>query len=234
MKDARPPTRKILIVEDDRRIAEMVRSAVEREGFDAEVVLDGQTALTKLRTHPPDLVVLDRGLPGVDGMTVLRELRKSGHTPVLVLTARDQEEDIIQAFQLGADDYVTKPFGTGELMVRIQSLFRRSPLQSAPTLCVDDRLQIQTGERQVIVDGATIEITRTEFDLLLLFASNPGVVFSRERLLEQVWGFDFEGFERTVDSHITRIRRKIERDHREPRYLQTVWGVGYQFKLPGD
>lgn len=226
-------SKRILIVEDDRGIAEMVKAAVLRDGFTARIATDGNTALSSFREEPPDLVVLDRGLPGLDGMGVLREIRRSGHVPVLVLTAKDQEEDKVQAFELGADDYMTKPFGTRELLVRIRSLFRRAPVQQTADVVEHPGLVIRIAERTVQVGGKQIETTRTEFDLLLLLASNPGVVFSRERLLSDVWGYSFEGYERSVDSQVTRLRKKIESDPKEPRYIETVWGVGYRFKT-GD
>lgn len=230
-------TKRILIVEDDRRIAELVKAAVVREGYAAEIAPDGNAALTAVHVQPPDLVVLDRGLPGVDGMTVLREIRRTGHIPVLVLTARDQEEDKVQAFDLGADDYLTKPFGVKELIVRIRSLFRRSPVQENVQVVKRDRLDIRIAERQVFVDGKPVDTTRTEFDVLVLLASSPGTVFSRERLLQEVWGYSFEGYERSVDSQVTRLRRKIEVDPKNPALIETVWGVGYRFastKARGD
>jgi DNA-binding response OmpR family regulator len=224
-------SKKILIVEDDRGIAEMVKNAVVREGYLADIAPDGQSALSAYRAAPPDLVVLDRGLPGLDGMGVLREIRRTGHVPVLVLTAKDQEDDKVQAFEAGADDYMTKPFGVRELLVRIRSLFRRSPTQTAAERVEHPGLSIQIAERTVTVDGKPIETTRTEFDLLLLLANNPGVVFSRERLLQEVWGYSFEGYERSVDSQVTRLRKKIETDPKEPRFIETVWGVGYRFRI---
>ena len=223
-------TKKILIVEDDRRIAEMVSAALVREGFKTEVAVDGNAALVAFNVEPPDLVVLDRALPGLDGMTVLREIRRIRHTPVLVLTARDQEDDKIHAFELGADDYVTKPFGVRELVVRIRSLFRRSPVQQTAGTITYGKLELRPVERLVFLDGQQLDTTRTEFDLLLLLASNPDVAFSRERLLEEVWGYNFEGYERTVDTHVTRLRKKIELDARNPQYIETVWGVGYRFR----
>ncbi|MBI4864905.1 MAG: response regulator transcription factor [Candidatus Riflebacteria bacterium] len=223
-------TKKILIVEDDRRIAELVRAALVREGFTAEVVADGNEALVAFRVASPDLIILDRGLPGMDGMNVLREVRQSDHTPVLVLTARDQEDDTVHAFELGADDYVTKPFSMRELMVRIKSLFRRSPVQQMTPTVQFDRLEIRVAERLVLIDGKQLETTRTEFDVLLLLASNPGVVFSRERLLHEVWGYSFEGYERSVDTQVTRLRKKIEEDPKDPKFIETVWGVGYKFR----
>ena len=225
-------SKRILIVEDDRGIAEMVRNAVVREGYSADIAPDGNTALSAYRETPPDLVVLDRGLPGMDGMGVLREIRRNGHVPVLVLTAKDQEDDKVAAFEAGADDYMTKPFGVRELLVRIRSLFRRSPQQQSSTAVVEHTgLSIKVAERAVSIDGKSIETTRTEFDLLLLLASNPGVVFSRERLLQEVWGYSFEGYERSVDSQVTRLRKKIEQDPKEPRFIETVWGVGYRFRV---
>jgi DNA-binding response OmpR family regulator len=223
-------SKRILIVEDDQRIAEMIRSAVVREGFNASVAEDGNAALSAFHVEPPDLVVLDRGLPGLDGMSVLKEIRRAGHTPVLVLTAKNQEDDKVQAFELGADDYVTKPFGVRELLMRIRSLFRRAPVQTDTTAIVHGALEIKLAERTVFLAGRPVETTRTEFDLLVLFASNPGVAFSRERLLQEVWGYSFEGYERSVDSQIVRLRKKLETDPREPRMLETVWGVGYRFK----
>lgn len=223
--------KRILVVEDDRSIADLLRSSLAAEGFAVEVARDGRAGLATFKSWGPDLVVLDRMLPEMEGLEVLREIRKASQTPVLFLTVRDDETDKVVGLEMGADDYMTKPFGVRELVARVRTLLRRNQQAAAPAQRIAaGPLEIRMDQREVLRDGRPVEMTRTEFELLVLLASNPGVVLSREKLLDGVWGYSFEGYQRTVDTHVTRLRKKVEADPRKPELIQTVWGVGYKFK----
>ena len=226
----------ILIVEDDREIAQLVRDYLERAGFETAWAGDGNEALVQIRNGRPDLVVLDLGLPKRDGLDVLREIRGMGHTPVLILTARGDEPDRIVGLELGADDYIVKPFSPREVVARVRAVLRRA---SAPE---DDRQLLRRGAMEVDIprmrvtlDGKPVELTATEFQLLATMARRPGQVFTRGQLLDAVRGDAFEGYERAIDAHIKNIRRKLEAEHAgTPNvpgrgYIQTVYGVGYRF-----
>jgi two-component system, OmpR family, response regulator len=229
-------SRKVLIVEDDPNIARLVRMHVLDAGFEAEIATTGEAGLAAIRQGGIDLVVLDRMLPGIDGLEICRQIRASGgYIPILILTAKSTEIDRVLGLEMGADDYLTKPFSIPELMARIKALFRRVEAlgearnEAAPALIDRDGLKMDIAKRQVWIDGTQTELTAREFDLLHHFASHPGRVFSRVQLLDQVWGYQYEGYEHTVNTHINRLRGKIESDPAKPRWIETVWGVGYRF-----
>lgn len=233
--------RTVLIIEDDPDIAQLVRMHVADLGCETIVVDTGDRGLAAYRGGGIDLVVLDLMLPGQDGLSVCREIRASesraseSYVPVLMLTARSGELDRVLGLELGADDYLTKPFSVAELTARIKALFRRVDAlsarreSSADELIEHDGLSIDAGKRRVRIDDAFVELTAREFDLLWHFASHPGRVFSRTQLLDAVWGYHYEGYEHTVNTHINRLRAKIERKPAQPHYIRTVWGVGYRF-----
>ena len=226
--------KQILVVEDDAQIATIVRDYLHAAGFGVEVAADGEVALEKARARRPDLVVLDLGLPGRDGLDVLRELRRASPVPVIVVTARGEETDRIVGLELGADDYVTKPFSPRELTARVRALFRRLEAREAPDerIRVGD-LEIDVPRMHVTVDGRSVELTPSEFRVLLTLAKEPGRVFTRGQLLDTLHGVAFESYERAIDAHVKNIRRKIEPDEGPPRYVQTVYGVGYRFAEGG-
>jgi len=226
---------RILVVEDEEAIASFVQTALEHDGFTVDLVGTGELALERLQTQTPDLVLLDIMLPGIDGLEVCQHIRsRPDYVPVIMLTARDEETDRVVGLELGADDYVTKPFSPKELVARVRALLRRSRRQTeAPEprrkLMIDERLEIDLDGRVVWVGGQEVELAPKEFDLLALLAAHPGRVFGRETLLERVWGYDYLGDSRTVDVHLQRLRRKIEPDTQEPRYILTVRTIGYKF-----
>ncbi|HEU5013240.1 MAG TPA: response regulator transcription factor [Roseiflexaceae bacterium] len=226
-------TRTILVVDDEPQIATIARDYLDRAGFRVITSGDGVTALRLARSERPSLVVLDLMLPGMDGLDVIRSLRGDPATsglPVIMLTARVEESDRLVGLELGADDYITKPFSPRELVARVRAVLRRTEGQAdvAPLLHVDD-LVIDVQRRSVRRDGMLIDLTATEFDLLATLAREPGRPFSRAQLLDRVYDMSFDGFDRTVDAHIKNLRRKIETDPRNPRYIQTIYGVGYKF-----
>jgi DNA-binding response OmpR family regulator len=226
----------VLLVEDERKLRELVRSYLERAGFTVLSTGSGAEAITLAAAASPDLVVLDLGLPDVPGETVARELRASGPVPILMLTAKSAEEDRIAGLELGADDYVTKPFSPRELVLRVQAILRRGgPVTgqgitsySGGTLVIDEP------RRQAIVRGADVELTPTEWGVLVALATVPGRVYSRFELINRVRGHEFEGYERTVDSHVKNLRRKIEENPGSPQIIQTVLGGGYRLGLTRD
>ena len=229
----------VLLVEDERKLRDLVRSYLERAGFTVLSTGSGAEALTLAASGSPDLVVLDLGLPDIPGETVARELRSAGGgVPVLMLTAKSGEEDRIRGLELGADDYVTKPFSPRELVLRVQAILRRGrggPVaEEGVTSYGDDELVIDEPRRTVVVRGAAIDLTPTEWGLLLALATVPGRVYSRFELINRVRGYEFEGYERTVDSHVKNLRRKIETDPGSPRIVQTVLGGGYRLGLARD
>ena len=230
----------ILIIEDDADIAELVRMHLDSMDFDVEIVANGTAGLERFALKLFDLVVLDLMLPGMDGLDVCREMRKAAHyVPILMLTAKSSELDKVLGLEMGADDYLTKPFSVPELLARIKALLRRSTALANSSendglsgMIRRGNLEIDSDKHQVRLDGNTVELTAREFALLFCFASHPGRVFNRMQLLDQVWGYSYEGYEHTVNSHINRLRRKIEKDPANPEYIQTVWGVGYRFSEP--
>jgi len=231
-----PERGRILVVDDDPNVCELVALYLAQDGFRVECVHDGAEALAKARSEPPDLIVLDLMLPSVDGLEVCRQLRKEQDTPIIMLTARGDDIDRILGLEMGADDYVPKPFNPRELAARVKAVLRRT--KSSESAAQDSRetlrfpgLIIDQAGRAVEVGGAETQLTPKEFDLLWHLASHEDRTFTRPQLLEYVWGFDYFGDDRTVDVHIKRLRRKIEPDGHPYRYIQTVWGVGYKFKV---
>ena len=230
----------ILVVEDDRDISDLISLHLRDMGATVKAQYEGTKAWDDLQQNVYDLVILDIMLPGMDGLDICKKMRASttAYTPILMLTSRSTEMDRVLGLELGADDYLSKPFGLMELMARVKALLRRVDALHTVTsqqnrLDFPD-LSIDQDTRQVIRDGDMLELTAKEFDLLVYFARHPGQVFNRMQLLDQVWGYSHEGYEHTVNSHINRLRSKLESDPRNPRFIKTVWGVGYQFITPGS
>jgi DNA-binding response OmpR family regulator len=220
----------ILVVDDEARIVKLVRDYLERAGFGVLAAGDGETALHVARTDKPDLIVLDLMLPAVDGLDVCRRLRRESGIPIIMLTARVEEVDRIVGLELGADDYVTKPFSPRELVARVGATLRRAKGQVGPsTILRAGDLELDTASQTATLAGEPVDLTNTEFQLLATLVRQPGRILTREQLLEAVHGYSFEGYDRSVDSHIKNLRRKIEANPRQPQYLQTVYGVGYRF-----
>ncbi len=223
---------RILVVDDEKRIVEIVKAYLEREGYEVSAAYDGKAALEAVKRQPPDLVILDLMLPEVSGWDVCRALRADVNIPIIMLTARDDVTDKIIGLELGADDYVTKPFDPKELVSRVKAVLRRTARPAAQHVFRVADLTVDLEKRVVRRKGETIELTPTEFDLVAALAENPGRVYSRMQLLDKVQGVAYEGYERTIDSHIKNLRKKIEPDPNHPRYVITVHGVGY--KVPED
>ncbi|MBW9266637.1 MAG: response regulator transcription factor [Candidatus Thiodiazotropha sp. (ex. Lucinisca nassula)] len=229
--------RKVLIVEDEPDIAHLVQTHLNDIGCDADIAGNGTAAMNLFNKGGYHLVVLDLMLPDTDGLTLCRNMRAAGdYVAILMLTAKSTELDRVVGLEMGADDYLTKPFSVPELLARIKALFRRmEALPSGGTTSgkqeIIERggLSLDVDKRSVKIDGKPVELTAKEFDLLLYFARNPGRVFSRIQLLDKVWGYNHDGYEHTVNSHINRLRSKIEADPAAPHYVLTVWGVGYKF-----
>ncbi|MGO8687325.1 MAG: response regulator [Candidatus Dormibacteria bacterium] len=220
----------VLVVDDQPDIVRLVRDYLERAGFDVLAAGDGEQALQVARRTRPDLVILDLGLPGLDGLDVARALRRDGDVPIIMLTARTEETDRVAGLELGADDYVTKPFSAREMVARVRAVLRRSSGARAEqeVVRVGGTLTLDAPRMETTVEGRHVTLTPTEFQLLLHMARQPGRVFTRAQLLDAVHGVAVESYERAIDAHVKNIRRKIERDPRAPRLLQTVFGVGYR------
>ena len=228
---------RVLIVEDEKNLVSLLRKYLEREGFEVHEALDGPAALEAAHAVDPDVVVLDWMLPGLDGMEVLRQLRRSSEAYVIMLTARAEEVDRIVGLSTGADDYLTKPFSPGELVARIRAMLRRPRTGAHPDKEEDaplkfGELTIDLARREVRLGEEEVPLTALQFDLLATLASRPGLVFSRGQLLERVWGGDYFGGDHVVDVHIANLRKKVEEDPSNPRYVQTVRGAGYRFRRP--
>ncbi|WP_163132608.1 response regulator transcription factor [Agarivorans sp. Alg241-V36] len=227
---------RILVIEDDHDINNLITMNLNDMMYQVESCEDGAQGYAKASSDTFDLIVLDLMLPGMDGLDICRQLRAQQHnTPILMLTARDSEADRVVGLEMGADDYLTKPFSVRELQARVKAMLRRVDMlvqsqqqTDASTMQWKD-LSIDIGRRQVSVRNQAVELTSTEFDLLLHLAKSPGLVFSRAQLLDQVWGYKHSGYEHTVNSHINRLRTKLESDPSNPEYVLTVWGVGYKF-----
>ncbi len=226
----------VLIVEDERKLRDFVRSYLERAGFTVLSTGSGAEAITMAAEAAPDLVVLDLGLPDVPGEAVARELRAASATPILMLTAKSTQEDRIRGLELGADDYVTKPFSPRELVLRVQAILRRGApaAEQGVTRYGGGVLAIDEPQRLVTVRGETVSLTPTEWGVLVALATVPGRVYSRFELINRVRGYEFEGYERTVDSHVKNLRRKVESDPGQPQIVQTVLGGGYRLGLSRD
>jgi DNA-binding response OmpR family regulator len=228
-----PEVKSVLVVDDEPHIVRLARDYLERAGFGVSTAADGASALRSVRASQPDLVVLDLGLPDVDGLDVARALRRDSGVPIIMLTARADESDKLVGLEIGADDYVTKPFSPKELVARVRAVLRRVEAASTPAdeIRAGD-IELDIPRRRVTVAGRRVELTATEFDLLATMARQPGRVFTRSQLLDAVQGVAFESYERAIDAHVKNIRRKLEPDPRAPRYLLTVFGVGYRFAEP--
>ena len=222
----------VLIVEDDRRIAELVAKNLEAAGFQCRREYEGTGVASLVEETQPSVIVLDIMLPGVDGLELTRRIRRSSDVPILMLTARREEADKVLGFEIGADDYLTKPFSTLELVARVRALVRRASGSLRDETLSRGELTIDTGRREVRREDEAIPLTALEFDLLHFLASRPGRVFSREALMEHVWGEGRVVDDRSIDSLVSRLRRKLEADPAKPAYITTVWGAGYRFSEP--
>ena len=224
----------VLVVDDEPEIVRLVRDYLEHSGFAVVAAADGAAALRAVRTEHPDLVVLDLGLPGLSGLDVARTLRREGDLPIIVLTARGDESDKLVGLELGADDYVTKPFSPKELVARVRAVLRRSEAAAQPrdVVRVGDALRLDIPRMELTVGDRRVDLTATEFQLLAVMARQPGRVFTRAQLLDALHGVAFDSYERAIDAHVKNIRRKVEPDPRAPRYLLTVFGVGYRVADP--
>jgi two-component system response regulator ResD len=223
----------VLIVDDEEHIVALVKHYLAQEGLATREAYDGAAALAAFRAAAPSLVILDLMLPGLAGTEVCREIRKTSDVPILMLTAKDDIVDKVVGFELGADDYLTKPFQPKELVARVKALRRRANRAAQPEKTAVLRfaaLAIDPARRTVVVQGRALELRPKEFDLLLALARRPGQVLTREQLLNKVWGYDFEGFSRTVDVHVQHVREKVEAAGGNPGVIATVWGVGYKFE----
>jgi DNA-binding response OmpR family regulator len=222
----------VLVVDDEPKIVDVVREYLEHAGFSVRTAGDGPSALERARALAPDLVVLDLGLPGLDGLDVARQLRRTSRVPVIILTARGDEVDRIIGLEIGADDYLVKPFSPRELVARVRAVLRRvdeRELAGADEPIVRGDLVVDPARRRVTVAGKAVDLTPTEFDLLAHLARQPGRVFTRAQLLTAIHGVAVESYERAVDAHVKNLRRKIEPDPRRPRYVLTAHGIGYRF-----
>jgi DNA-binding response OmpR family regulator len=221
--------KKILVVDDEKKIVEIVKAYLERDGYQVLAAYDGKSALEMALNQQPDLMVLDLMIPEISGLDVCRALRKDSNIPIIMLTARDEVTDKIIGLETGADDYITKPFDPKELLSRVRAVLRRTEGKSSQKNILSiDELHIDTEKRQVLRSKEAIELTPIEFDLLKVMAENPGRVYSRMQLLDIIRGDAYEGYERTIDSHIKNLRKKIEADPEHPRFIITVFGVGYK------
>ena len=227
-------TRRILIVEDEAQTRSVVEAYLEREGYWVTAVGDGERALQAFESHRYDGVVLDLNLPGLPGEEVCRRIRDVSDVPIIMLTAKGAEEERIAGLDLGADDYLVKPFSPRELMARLRALLRRAESETEPqrSRVAYGPLEIDLAGHKVFVDGAEVDLTASEYKLLTTLSRYPGRVYSRMELVEKVLGYDFEGYERAIDSHIKNLRAKLDDDPKEPRFVHTVFGVGYRFEPP--
>ncbi|HUV43665.1 MAG TPA: response regulator transcription factor [Dehalococcoidales bacterium] len=228
------PGKRVLVVDDDVKTVELVKLYLNRDGYRVLTAYDGVEALRLAREGHPDLIVLDLMLPGIDGLEICRTLRNESDVPIIMLTARTTDEDKLTGLDMGADDYVTKPFSPRELAARIRAILRRLPGERGPSEIKYGKLTLNFLKHEAYLCNRFINLTAVEFKLLGVFAREPGRVFSRAQLIEKALGHDFEGFDRTIDVHILNLRRKLEPDPRHPRYLKTVYGAGYKLSVVND
>ena len=226
---------KILVVDDERVLVKGLKFNLENDGYTVETAYDGATAVEMARSGGYDLILLDLMMPEVDGLTACMQIREFSNVPIIMLTARGEDTDILLGFEYGADDYVTKPFNILELKARIRALLRRSggaaqQEENRRELLTVGEISVDPAQRVALRDGKVVELTAKEYDLIELFIKNPRRVFSRENLMDQVWGYTYAGDYRTVDVHIRKLREKLEKNPAEPEYILTKWGVGYYFK----
>src|ERR1700674_1341368 len=225
---------KVLVVDDEAHIVELARIYLSREGYEVEGVGDGSQALARFNQLKPDLVILDIMLPGTDGLTICKEIRKQSQVPIIMLTARDDITDKVVGLEVGADDYLTKPFHPQELVARAKALLRRARVEpDQPKLIRAGKLEVDLERHEVRHGKAKVQLRPKEFDLLSLLARHPGRVFQRSELLDLVWGYDFPGYTRTVDVHVQQLREKLAAASITDPSIQTVWGVGYRLELTG-
>ena len=230
----------ILLVEDDPDIADLLELHLSDQGYTVDVADEGNQGLARALNGDYALVILDIMLPGMDGFDICRRIRAERRSlPILMLTAKTEEVDTVLGLELGADDYITKPFSIREVLARVKAIFRRIELDQEATQPSEQRidlgaLAVDPDKRKVTLEGEIITLTNKEFDLLLLFVRNPGKAYSRQELLDEVWGYQYSGYSHTVNTHINRLRNKIEEDPSNPRYVKTVWGVGYRFAEPEE
>ena len=224
---------RILVVDDDKEVVRLMRAYLEQAGYEVLVAYDGDTALLMMRQERPDLLLLDLMLPGKDGLEITRHLRSDPHlaaTPIIMLTARIEDTDKIVGLEMGADDYVTKPYNPREVVARVRARLRKPVVADTvrQELLVVGGLQMDLGRHEVRIEGQSVELTATEFNILRLLMESPGFVFTREELIDKALGQDYEGLDRTLDSHMRNLRRKVEPNSRKPTYIKTVYGVGYR------
>jgi DNA-binding response OmpR family regulator len=219
----------ILVVDDEPRISRLVRDYLDRAGLRVIEAHDGPSALDAFRSHRPDLIIIDLGLPGMDGLDVIRQVRSGSDVPIIILSARSEETDRVVGLELGADDYVVKPFGPKELVARVRALLRRVEAVGAADVHRVGDVVVDVPKMQVTVDGGRVELTPTEFQLVATLVAQPGRVFTRGQLLDALHGVSFESYERAIDAHVKNIRRKFGSAPRRPQYILTVHGVGYKF-----
>lgn len=226
---------RVFIVDDEKHICELLQTYLSEE-FDVLAVHDGKQALAVYRKGRFDLLILDIMLPGMSGWDICRQVRQRDDTPIIMLSAKDDDVDKILGLELGADDYMTKPFNPRELIARVKAVLRRfnSKREGVSQLIEYPGIIIDRDSRRVVVDGQELDLTPKEFDLLWLFASNPNIVLSREQLVQKVWGYDYMGDTRTIDNTVKRLRRKLESVPSAPLFIHTVWGVGYRFEVPAE
>lgn len=227
----------ILVVDDEQKIRELITLYLHREGFTVWQASNGKEALSALKAKDYDLIVLDIMMPDLDGWEVCRQIRKNSNVPIIMLTARGDEIDRVLGLELGADDYIVKPFSPREMIARVKAVLRRSSIveqqKTADKLEIND-LVIDMAAREVFVNNHLVALTPKEFDLICFLAQHPGQAFTREQLLQQVWGYDFYGDLRTVDTHVNRLREKLAKDGHKQQYIATVWGVGYKFEVANE
>ena len=227
--------KKVLVIEDDPEIVELLTIHLEDLNCSVSVAMDGEDGLSKSLNNSFDLIILDITLPGMDGIEVCQKIRAINNTPIIMLTAKSEEIDRVLGLEVGADDYITKPFSIREFIARVKATFRRNKMNKEETISSNIQrievggLVIDTDKRKVLLEGKKTELSPKEFELLTLMASHPGKSYSRSELLRIIWGYDFDGYQHTVNSHINRLRAKIESDMANPKYILTSWGVGYKF-----
>ena len=227
-----PSTKKnrILVVDDEKGLVKLIRLNLEQDGFEVVEANNGAEAMEKLRVTLPDLVLLDVMMPKLDGFSVCKEIRKDNNVPIIMITARGEDHEKILGLDIGADDYIVKPFSPLEVMARIKAVLRRLEPESTKHILSVDNLMVDMRAYRVEIDGQEVSLTRKEIELLFTLAGHPNIAYSRDQLLNQVWGYDYYGDSRTVDSHMTRLRSKLEH-YEHPRWdLKTVWGIGYKFE----
>jgi two-component system, OmpR family, response regulator BaeR len=224
--------RKILVVEDDKKIAELLNDYLEQANFNVSILKRGDTVVSEVRLNPPDVILLDLMLPGKDGMTICREIRAFSKVPILMLTAKVEEIDRLLGLELGADDYICKPFSPREVVARIKAVLRRSNPEPEEKMFIAGPITINPDSHKATVGEADLRLTPNEFELLKVLISRPGRVFTRSDLVSKIQGYDFEGYVRTIDSHIKNLRKKIDELLPGNKIIQTVYGIGYSFNIP--